>query len=127
MAKDQFKSKKEWEDYALATIGTRSIDFKAPVVSIGEVLEEIAPRGENTKLADVVDHEITIWDVQPFNSKYGPAAYILFTTEAGELRNAVTGGKVLLPKLLVCMERLPIKGTLTYTPTTDETGYYDLI
>jgi hypothetical protein len=130
MNKDQFKTPEDFRNFALSQIGTRTLDLAAQPVNISQVLEELAPKGENTKLADVVGHNIVIHSVEPFISKKfdRPAAFVIFTTEEGELRNAIIGGQVILPKLIVCAaeNRLPVSGTLTYTDMGNETGYYNL-
>jgi hypothetical protein len=130
MSKDQFKKPEDFTNFALAQIGTRKLDLSATPVNISLVMEELAPKGENTKLTDVVDHTITIYSVEPFVSKKfeRPAAFVIFTTEEGELRNAIIGGQVILPKLLVCAaeNRLPVSGLLTYTDMGNDTGYYNL-
>ena len=130
MSKDQFKKPEDFTNFALSQIGSRTIDLSATPVNISLVLEELAPKGENTKLADIVGQTIVIHSVEPFISKKfsKPAAFVIFTTEEGELRNAIIGGQVVLPKLLVCAaeNRLPVSGMLTYTDMGNDTGYYNL-
>jgi len=122
----QSPEQQEVRDMVVASVGTTSIDFKKTVKQLSKVLEELSPRGEDSKLANFIDQEITVWNVQPFLGEYGPAAWVLFTDPQGQLFNTVIGQKIVLPKLLIAMDDLPVKCTVKVVEGGRFGHYYDL-
>jgi hypothetical protein len=109
-----------------AEIGISRIDLKAPPHKFGEVMEEIAPQGVKTKLAEWEDKTIVIHTVRFFQGKFGPAAYILFTDANGELFNTVLSQKIVLPKLAGAVEFLPLECTVVKKEGGQFGEYWDL-
>ena len=122
----QSPEQQEVRDMVVASVGTTSIDFKKTVKQLSKVLEELSPRGEDSKLANFIDQEITVWNVQPFLGEYGPAAWVLFTDPQGQLFNTVIGQKIVLPKLLIAMDDLPVKCVVKVVEGGRFGHYYDL-
>lgn len=88
------------------------IVFSGEVKALSTVLAEINPQGSEIKLREFVDQEIVIWAISPTMTTYGPGAQIVFTDQHNVLYNSMVFQKVVLPKLMVVMDRLPVKCTL---------------
>jgi hypothetical protein len=102
------------------------IVFEGQVKQLSEVLAEINPTGSEVKLREFVDQEITIWAISPTFTSYGPAAQIVYTTQDNVLYNSMVFQKVILPKLMVVMDRLPVKCTLREKQGGLFGSYFDL-
>lgn len=113
-------------EMVLAQVGSRRIDMTVTPRKLAEVLDEISPQGENTKLAQHVGKKLTIWHLEPFVGQYGPAAWCIFTTEDGEMFNTVIGQRIVLPKLLTVMDYLPVTFTLIEKEGGQYGRYYDV-
>ena len=91
----------------LAQVNTAKVALAGTVTPLRQVLDEIAPQGTDAKFREFIDHEITVHSVSPFMGIYGPAAYCIITDENGVMYNFVVGAKVVLPKFLMAMDRVP--------------------
>ena len=107
-------------------VGITKIDLKAKVVPIGEILDELMPQGIEAKVEDFIDQKIVIHSVRLFVGSYGPAAFCVVTDKNGEMFNMVIGQKIVLPKLLVAMEQLPISATIKRHEGGQFGHYYDI-
>jgi hypothetical protein len=109
----------------LASVGIARVKLSGTPVPLRDILEEIAPKGEEAKLAEFIDRQITVWAIDPFMGEFGPAAFVIFTDSDGGMYNTITGGKVLLPKFLAGMERLPFTCTIVKRKVGTPSEYYD--
>lgn len=109
-----------------AEVGITTIDLKATPVPIGDILDELMPQGEQVKVEDFVDQLITIHSARLFLGQYGPAAFVIFTDENGVLWNTVIGQKIVLPKLIAVMEKLPVTATIREHEGGQFGHYYDI-
>lgn len=82
--------------------------FEGQVKKLGEVLAEINPTGFEVKLREFIDQPLVIWAISPTFTSYGPAAQIVFTDANNVLYNSMVFQKVILPKLMIVMDRLPV-------------------
>lgn len=95
-------------DIQRAKIGISKISLDVPARRLTDVLEEIAPQGQKTKLSDWIDQEITIVSVHWFKGKFSDACFVQFTDANGELFNMTVSGKIVLPKLAAVEDQLPV-------------------
>ena len=107
-------------------IGITKIDLTMEPVPIGDILDELMPQGLQANIEDIVDQEIVIHSVRLFVGSYGPAAFVVFTDDNGELFNFIVGQKIVLPKLLAAMERLPVSATIKRHEGGQFGYYYDI-
>lgn len=110
----------------IGSVGLTKVNLNQPVKSITDVLDEINPQGARTKLADFINQTVTIWAINPFKGQFGPAAYVIFTDENNIMYNTVAGQSVVLPKLLMVMDHLPVQARITEKPGGQFGSYYDL-
>ncbi len=110
----------------VGTVGLATVNLNAPVKSISQVLDEINPQGQRCKLADFVNQEIVIWGVNPFKGQFGPAAYVIFTDKDNIMYNTVAGQTVVLPKLLMVMNSLPVSARVVEVSGGMYGSYFDL-
>ena len=75
---------------------------------ISEVVNEINPEGTPVKVADIVDQEIVIYKMTFFTNEYGNCARVLFTDKSGVMYNTLMGQEVLLKKLALVSDQLPL-------------------
>lgn len=120
---------KEYQDpkeLVKAEIGITKVDLELTPVPIGELLEELMPQGLDATVEDFIDQEIVIHTVRLFVGSYGPAAFVVFTDDNGELFHFVIGQKIVLPKLLAVMEKLPVSATIRRHEGGQFGYYYDI-
>ena len=113
----------------MVKVGTLDLSLIGDIPSLAEVVEELAPRGEDSKVEALEDEEIIVWTVEPFVGSYGPAAFLLITDAEGEnLRNVVVGQKVALPKILLAEQenRLPVRLTFVKREGGKYGHYWDI-
>ena len=125
MATKPEKQAEEAREMVLASVEVNKVNFKLTPTPLAQVLAEINPTGTQVKLADVVDHTIVVWNVNPFVGEYGPAAFVLFTDENNILYNTIIGQTVLLPKLCMVMDRLPVSAVVRKIEGGQFGYYYD--
>lgn len=109
-----------------AEIGITHIDLTMEPVPIGEILNELMPQGLEAKIEEIVDQTIVIHSIRLFVGSYGPAAFVVFTDDNGELFNFIVGQKIVLPKLLAAMDRLPVSATIRRHEGGQFGYYYDI-
>ena len=102
------------------------MDFNLTPVPLKEVLAEISPIGDKTKLRELVGKVITIWSIEFFKGKYGLAAFITLTDPDKNLLHAVIGQKVVMQKLYYSATRLPVTCTLKFVEGGNFEGYFDI-
>jgi len=107
-------------------IGITKIDLTMTPVPIGDILEELMPQGLEAKIEEIVDQTIVIHSIRLFVGSYGPAAFVVFTDDNGELFNFIVGQKIVLPKLLAVMEKLPVSATIKRHEGGQFGYYYDI-
>ena len=107
-------------------IGISKIDLTMEPVPIGDILDELMPQGLQANIEDIVDQEIVIHSVRLFVGSYGPAAFVVFTDDNGELFNFIVGQKIVLPKLLAVIEKLPVSATIKRHEGGQFGYYYDI-
>ena len=107
-------------------IGITTIDLTLEPVPIGDILDELMPQGSESNIEDVIDQTIVIHSVRLFVGSYGPAAFVVYTDKNGELFNFVVGQKIVLPKLLAAMDRLPVSATIRRHEGGQFGYYYDI-
>lgn len=110
----------------IVEIGITRIDLRRPVRPIGEVLEELAPQGTKVKKTDFLDQDIIIHSVRFVKGKFGPFAFVVFTDQNGELFNTIISNKIVLPKLYVVAETLPVSARLVKREGGTYGEYYDI-
>lgn len=125
MATKPEKQAEEAREMVLASVGVNKVNFNLTPTPLAQVLAEINPTGTQVKLADVVDHTIVVWNVNPFVGEYGPAAFVIFTDENNILYNTIIGQTVLLPKLCMVMDRLPVSAVVRKIEGGQFGYYYD--
>jgi len=81
-------------------------------VKLVDVLEQIAPQGQRVKKGEFVGEQITIVSLRPFIGQFGPAIFVIFYDSNGELFNTIISNRVLMPKLLLIIEHLPVTTTI---------------
>ena len=106
--------------------GITHLNLKGTVVPIQQVLDEVAPVGERIKKIDLVGKPIVIVSLRPFIGQFGPALFVIFTDDNGEIFNTIVSNRVLMPKLLAVQDRLPVSCTIV-KKENDQGGYYDVI
>lgn len=109
-----------------AEIGITKINLTATPVPIGSILDELMPEGESVKVSEFVDQLITIHTVRLFVGQYGPAAFVVFTDDNGVLWNFIIGQKIVLPKLIAVMDKLPVTATIREHEGGQFGHYYDI-
>ena len=107
-------------------IGITKIDLEMTPVPIGDILEELMPEGLQASVEDIVDQKIVIHSIRLFVGSYGPAAFVVFTDDNGELFNFIVGQKIVLPKLLAVMDKLPVSATIKRHEGGQFGYYYDI-
>jgi hypothetical protein len=107
-------------------IGITRINFSKAPKSLSKVLEEIAPEGDKVKVADLVDQEIVIHSIRTFEGQFGTGAYVIGTFNDGTIFNTIIGQKIILPKLLACVEELPVACKITKHEGGQFGRYYDI-
>lgn len=111
---------------ALAEVGITRIDLTLLPRSIGEVLEEIAPQGAKLKKQDLADQDIVIRSIRFFRGQYGVGAFVIGTTLEGELFNTILGNKVILSKLALVVDQLPVTARLVRKEGGQGEFYWDI-
>lgn len=111
-------------DIVLANVNSVRSQMTIQPRQMKEVLDEIAPRGEAGKVREFVGRQITILHVEPFIGRFGPAAFMIFADETGTLFNTVVGQKIMLPKLLLVADQLPVTTTIKKVEEANN-PYYD--
>ena len=120
------EERKDPKEIIEAEIGITKIDLEMTPVPIGDILEELMPQGLQASVEEVVDQEIVIHSIRLFVGSYGPAAFVVFTDDNGELFNFIIGQKIVLPKLLAVMDRLPVSATIRRHEGGQFGYYYDI-
>jgi hypothetical protein len=123
---DEPKVDVEAEVQALGEVGIAKVDLTKAPRRIGEVMEEIAPQGEKVKKQDLENQEIIIRSLRFFNGRYGLGCFVLGTYADGTLFNTILGNKVIMPKLALIQDQLPIAATLVKKEGGQGTFYWDL-
>jgi hypothetical protein len=90
------------------------------------VLNEIAPLGKPVKVDSILGREVLITRVQFHKSSKGRWAHISFTDEHGEVFATTCGGKVIIEKLDLVIERLPLKAKIVTRPGGGPDPYFDI-
>ena len=115
------------EEMALvARQGITRIDLTLPARRISEVLEEIAPQGTKVLKDEVEEQDIIIRSIEFFRGKFGAAGFVVFTNLEGELFNTILGGKVMLPKLWLIKDQLPVVARLVRREGGQKEYYWDI-
>jgi hypothetical protein len=123
---NQYEARPASTENAIVEVGITKVDMRAAVRKFSEVLEEIAPQGVNVKIAEMVDQTIIVRSVRFFNGRFGPAAFVIFTDLNGELMNMIVGNKIVLPKLLIVREQLPVECKLVKKEGGSANAYFDI-
>jgi hypothetical protein len=110
----------------LPVIGITRINFNKPPKALSKVLEEIAPEGEKVKVVDLVDQDIVIHSIRPFEGQFGTGAYVIGTFNDGTVFNTIIGQRIVLPKLLACMDELPVACKIVKHEGGQFGRYYDV-
>lgn len=76
--------------------------------TLGRVAEELAPIGQKTKLREWVDRPILIQQVKFFKGEFGDGVWLVFVSETGELWNSITSAGIIMERLKLVQERLPL-------------------
>jgi hypothetical protein len=120
------EERKDPKEIIEAEIGITKIDLEMTPVPIGDILEELMPQGLQSSVEEVIDQKIVIHSIRLFVGSYGPAAFVVFTDDNGELFNFIIGQKIVLPKLLAVMEKLPVSATIKRHEGGQFGYYYDI-
>ncbi len=110
------------------------ISEDAPEVSMTQFIDEVDPKGEGIKSADLVGESFTLVKAKRVNSSYEDQDHFYFAIirmhKDGELRHTVFGGKVVVGKLDTAIEAgLEARLVCTYVHQDggEHGGYYDLL
>jgi len=123
---DQTNSHEVEKPIQLDEIGITRINLRTPARRLAEVMDEIAPTGEKVHLRDFIDKEITVHSIRPFQSQYGVAVYVIFTSAEGELFNMVVSNRIVLPKLATIRDSLPVTCTVVKKEGGRFGEYFDI-
>jgi len=94
--------------------------------NLSDVIEMVDPQGTTTKIREWIDQKIKILSIRTFLGQYGEAAWIRFVDERNVLYNTVIGGSVALPRLMCCVDHLPVWTTPRWVEGGAFEGYLDL-
>jgi hypothetical protein len=107
-------------------IGVSKVDLNRVPRRAADVLNEIAPQGENVKASDIVGTEIIVHAMRPFKGDYGNALFVIFTDATGAMFNTVIGGQVIAPKLYALRDDLPVSMKIVDKEGGQFGHYYDI-
>ncbi len=113
---------------AVSAINYLRVDLSRAAKPIKDILAEMTPDSISVPMIDMIGRLITVHQVIPFaTDKYGPAAYVLFTTTEGELLNMIVGQSIAVHKLINVIDHLPITCTMVQRPGGISASYIDLV
>lgn len=116
----------ELRDELSLDVGISRIDITVKPRRFGEVMEEIAPQGTRVRLVDWLDTPIVVHSLRFFVTHDHKCAHIMFTDINGELFNALTSWRVVLPKLAAVANQLPLECTFVKREGGQKGVYYDV-
>lgn len=113
--------------------GGFNADMSLPPLELKEIMEEIAPVGEQIPAEELIDKTFTIVRARPVESSYGGQTHFYFTVgqleKEGTLFNTVLGGGAVLD-VLDAWSRVrrmePLRCTLKWNTGGKYKGYYTL-
>jgi hypothetical protein len=109
----------------LSRINSVDLTLVTKAQDLTKVLDEINPQGEKVALKDLIGQEIVILQVNPFIGKYGPAGYVIAVDKNNVLLNFCVSKSVILPKLLMAIDHLPLRA-IVVEKESGRGHYYDL-
>jgi hypothetical protein len=118
------------EDNVLETVKEKALalaeNLEKEAANLSDIIEQVNPQGHSTKLREWIDQRIKVVSIETFLGQYGVAAWVRFVDEKNVLYNTVIGGSVALPRLLCCVDHLPVWTTVRWVEGGGWEGYFDL-